>query len=160
MNSSDTYTGDTDTCDLVIWRCGELKFGVSTHVFHGERLQRAHLETIKAHGFDLTEIFATRTHFDYRDRARIHELQQWLGDLGMTAGSMHAPICDSFRDGRWGRPFSNASNVAANRTEAIDETKASLEAARELGCQIVVLHLGLPRGQKIPPGDNDGSSVR
>jgi sugar phosphate isomerase/epimerase len=137
-----------------------LTFGISTHLFHDLRLERRHLETIKSQGFDLVEIFATRTHFDYRDSGRIGELRGWLGDLGMNAGSMHAPICDAFRNGSWGRPFSNASNVAANRNEAIDETKAALEAARELGCQFVVLHLGLPRGQKIPPGDNDPGAMR
>lgn len=137
-----------------------MTFGISTHLFHNARLDRAHLETIKAHGFDLVEIFATRTHVDYRDRAIILALRGWLGDLGITAATMHAPIFDSFRGGQWGRPLSNASNVAAHRIEAVDETKAALDAARELGCQVVVLHLGLPRGQKIPPGDNDASSMR
>ncbi|MGE5837570.1 MAG: sugar phosphate isomerase/epimerase family protein, partial [Acidobacteriota bacterium] len=137
-----------------------MTFGISTHLFHNERLERAHLETIKAHGFDLVEIFATRTHVDYRDRATILALHGWLGDLGITAATMHAPIFDSFRGGQWGRPLSNASNIAANRIEAIDETKAAIDAARALGCQVVVVHLGLPRGQKIPPGDNDASSMR
>jgi sugar phosphate isomerase/epimerase len=137
-----------------------LTFGISTHLFHNLRLERHHLETLKSQGFDLVEIFATRTHFDYRDRGRVGELRGWLSDLGISVGSMHAPICDTFRNGAWGRPFSNASNVAVSRNEAIDETKAALEAARELGCQIVVLHLGLPRGQKIPPGDNDPGAMR
>ena len=32
-----------------------MTFGISTHLFHGERLQRPHLETLKAHGFDLID---------------------------------------------------------------------------------------------------------
>jgi sugar phosphate isomerase/epimerase len=135
-------------------------FGLSTHLFHGQRLARPHLETIKSHGFDLVEVFATRTHFDYRDRSRVAELRGWLRDLGLAAGSMHAPICDAFRGGQWGRAFSNASSSAASRQEAIDETTAALDAARGLGCAFAVLHLGLPRGQKIPPGDNDPSAMR
>lgn len=137
-----------------------MTFGLSTHLFHGQRLERSHLETIRSHGFDLIEIFATRSHFDYRDRARVAEVRGWLGDLGITANSVHAPICDGFHNGQWGRAFSNASPHAASRQEAIDETAAALEAARELGCAFAVLHLGLPRGQKIPAGDNDPGSVR
>ena len=45
------------------------------------------------------------------------------------------------------------------RQEAIDETRAALDAARELGCHTLVLHLGLPRGQAVPPGDNDPAAV-
>ncbi len=90
-----------------------MTFGISTHLFHGQRLQRQHLETIKAHGFDLVEVFATRTHFDYHNRQRIAELGGWLRDLGMTAGSMHAPICDGFQNGVWGRAFSNASTAVS-----------------------------------------------
>ena len=137
-----------------------MTFGLSTHLFHNQRLDRSHLETIKAHGFDLIEVFATRTHFDYRDAGRIAELREWLRELGISAGSMHAPICDAFRGGQWGRAFSNASSHAAHREEAIAETKAALEAARELGCAFAVLHLGLPRGQKVPSGDNDPSAMR
>ncbi|HYN08093.1 MAG TPA: sugar phosphate isomerase/epimerase family protein [Vicinamibacterales bacterium] len=137
-----------------------MTFGISTHLFHGQRLERRHLETIKSHGFDLIEIFATRTHFDYRDRTRVAELQGWLRDLGMTANSVHAPICDGFHDGQWGRAFSNASSQTASRQEAIAETTAGLDAARELGCAFVVLHLGLPRGQTIPAGDNDPGAMR
>jgi sugar phosphate isomerase/epimerase len=136
------------------------RFGLSTHLFHNERLSRRHLDAIAAHGFDLVEIFATRTHFDYRDPATIREVREWLRDLGITAGSMHAPIFDAFRDGAWGRPFSNASSHAAARQEAVDETRLALDAAHTLGCETMVVHLGVPRGETIPPGDNDPSAVR
>jgi sugar phosphate isomerase/epimerase len=138
----------------------DARFGLSTHVFHNERLTRQHLEAVAAHGFDLIEIFATRTHFDYRSPQAIRDLREWLDGLGLEAGSMHAPIFDGFQEGAWGRPFSNATPVAAARQEAIDETRQALEAARALGCGTVVLHLGLPRGQTTPPGDNDPAAVR
>ena len=44
-----------------------LRFGVSTHLFHDQRLDRDHLVEIAAHGIDCIELFATRTHFDYHD---------------------------------------------------------------------------------------------
>jgi sugar phosphate isomerase/epimerase len=137
-----------------------LRFGLSTHLFHNERLERAHLDAIAAAGFAEVEIFATRSHVDYHDRRRILELSSWFRETGLTATSMHAPICDSFSGGAWGRAYSNASTRAAARQEALDETLAALEAARHLGCRTLVLHLGLPRGQTIPPDDNDATSAR
>ena len=32
-----------------------MRFGLSTHLFHGERLSRQHFETIRASGFDLVD---------------------------------------------------------------------------------------------------------
>ena len=132
-----------------------MRFALSTHLFHGARLSRAHLETIKAAGFADIEVFATSTHIDYRSEREIDQLAGWLKELGLTAGSMHAPICASFVNGEWGRAFSNASSDASHRTEAVAETSRAMQAARALGCEFEVLHLGLPRGQTIPPGDND-----
>ena len=49
----------------------ERRFGVSTHLFHEQRLTREHLVHVAAHGFEAVELFATRSHFDYHDdRAR------------------------------------------------------------------------------------------
>jgi sugar phosphate isomerase/epimerase len=138
----------------------QMRFGLSTHLFHGERLERAHLDAIAAQGFDLVEIFATKTHVDYHDPARISELGGWLRQTGIEAGSMHAPICDGFTHGVWGRAYSNASTHGPLRQEAVDETGAAIRAARDLGCHTIVLHLGLPRGQAIPAGDNDAGAMR
>jgi sugar phosphate isomerase/epimerase len=132
-----------------------MPFGFSTHLFHGEPLSRSHLATIAARGFTHLEVFATRTHFDYHDAARIAEVRDWIADTGLTPWSMHLPICDGFRNGVWGRPYSNASSHAFDREEAVSETTAAIAAARQLGCRVGVLHLGIPRGQPIPTGDND-----
>ena len=136
------------------------RFGLSTHLFHQERLDERHLAIIRSHGFDLIELFATRTHFDYRDPARVAAMRGWLAAAGIEAGSMHAPITDGIRAGVWGRVYSNASSDSASRQEAIDETRAAIEAGAALGCRVVVVHLGVPRGQKLPAGDNDAGSMR
>lgn len=137
-----------------------MDFGISTHLFHGHALTRPHLELIKASGFDLVEIFATRTHVDYQDERAIATLRGWLEGLGLTAWSVHAPICDGFRGGVWGRAYSNASKDATVRDEAVAETLLAVTAARLLGAATIVLHLGLPAGQPIPANDNDEGSVR
>jgi sugar phosphate isomerase/epimerase len=131
------------------------RFGISTHLFHGERLSRGHLEQVAAHGFRLVEVFATRTHFDYHDARHISETAEWLHALGLSAWSLHAPICASFVHGVWGRAYSNAMGDDARRREAVEETSRSIKAARDLGCSVVVLHTGTPRGQPIELGDND-----
>ncbi len=136
------------------------RFGLSTHLFHQERLDERHLAVIRSHGFDLIELFATRTHFDYRDPARVSAMRGWLASAGIEAGSLHAPITDGIRAGVWGRVYSNASPDSTIRQEAIDETRAAMEAGRELGCRVVVVHLGVPRGQKIAAGDNDAGAMR
>jgi sugar phosphate isomerase/epimerase len=137
-----------------------MSFGLSTHLFHNERLDRKHLDAIAGAGFTAIEVFATRTHVDYHDRRRILEVGAWLRETGLEAISMHAPICDSFVGGAWGRAYSNASSRQPVRQEALDETLAALEAARHLGCRALVVHLGLPRGQSIPPDDNNATAAR
>lgn len=136
------------------------RFGLSTHIFHADRLTRAHFEQAHAHGFDLIELFATRTHLDYHDPRHLDEVGGALASLGMRAISLHAPITVGLTKGEWGRAYSNASPVATMRQEAVDETLASIAAARQLGCETLVLHLGIPRGQPIPAGDNDVAAMR
>jgi sugar phosphate isomerase/epimerase len=135
------------------------RFGLSTHLFHGERLTAQHFARMAEHGFPMVEVFATRTHFDYHDAHVVSEVRRWIERAGLTAWSVHAPICDSFVDGVWGRAYSNATVDTDSRKEAIDETRAAISAARDLGCSVVVLHLGLPRGQPIPAGDNDARAL-
>ncbi len=56
------------------------QFGISTHLFHEHRLSRDHLVHIAAHGFEAVELFATRSHFDYRNEQAVTELAEWLSD--------------------------------------------------------------------------------
>jgi sugar phosphate isomerase/epimerase len=137
-----------------------MPFGLSTHLFHGDRLTRRHLELVAGHEFPLVEIFATRTHVDYHDANAIAEIRSWLDELGLEAWSVHLPICDGFTNGVWGRAYSNASADSSARQEAIAETLQAITAARDLGCRTAVLHLGLPQGQPIPANDNDAGAVR
>jgi sugar phosphate isomerase/epimerase len=137
-----------------------MRFGLSTHLFHGERLARRHFEAAAGAGFSLLELFATRTHLDYHDPDHLEEVGGWIRDLGLSVWSVHAPICDSFIGGVWGRAYSNASSDARRRDEAVDETILAVEAARRLESSMLVLHLGVPRGQPIPDDDNNEAALR
>jgi sugar phosphate isomerase/epimerase len=64
-----------------------MQFGISTHLFHTERLTRDHLAQIADHGFEAVEVFATRSHFDYRDPAAIAQLATWLASRPPTPGA-------------------------------------------------------------------------
>jgi len=124
-----------------------MRFGVSTHLVHPDRLKRAHFEAIAAHGFDLVEVFATRTHFDYHNASAVADLQQWLAEAGLELRSIHAPTAASFTGGRWGGAMSIASADADARARAVGEAERALHIARRIPVAAMVVHLGLPRTQ-------------
>lgn len=135
-------------------------FGVSTHLFHEKRLCRDHLVDIAAHGFETVELFATRAHFDYRGTAAAHHLAQWLSDTRLDLHSVHAPVFDAMSGGKWVGSYSNASGDETRRKQAIEETKAALEVARVVPFKYLVVHLGMPAVEKVPPGDNQPAAAR
>src|SRR5262245_35778661 len=97
-----------------------MRFGVSTHLYHDRRLEREHLAQVAAYGFEGIELFATRSHFDYRDDAAIDLLREWLAATGLTLTSVHAPITDLFGAGdRWLPTYSNAVSDRARREAAV-----------------------------------------
>ena len=136
------------------------KFGVSTQLYHGQRLSRDHLLEIAAHGFEAVEVFATRTHFDYHSAAAIGDLQQWLAEAGLELNGMHAPVAESFVGGRLGPALSLASADAAARARAAAEAEAALYVARRIPMTVLVAHLGLPRTQQPSPVDNNRDAAR
>ena len=91
------------------------QFGVSTHLYHGQRLSRDHLLEIAAHGFETIEVFATRSHFDYHNPAAVADLQQWMAEAGLTLHGIHAPVMHAYEGGRWIGPLSLASSDADAR---------------------------------------------
>ena len=127
------------------------QFGVSTHLYHGQQLRREHLLEVAAHGFETVELFATRTHFDFHNSAAIGDLQQWLGEAGLSLHAIHAPIGESFRGGRWTGPLSMASADANARAHALNEAERALHIARRVPALVFVVHLGLPRWQRTEP---------
>jgi sugar phosphate isomerase/epimerase len=137
-----------------------LRFGISTHLFHDQRLDRTHLVEIAAHGFDCIELFATRTHFDYHDGAAVRLLAEWLEDTRLTLDSLHAPICASLVHGEWGETFSNAVSDDTRRRKALAEAEAALAVAQTIPFRHLVVHLGVPEGISSGAGDNSREAAR
>ncbi len=139
-----------------------MRYGVSTHLYHAERLARPHLAEIAAAGFDAVEVFATRSHVDYHDAAALDALAGWVTELGLRVHGIHAPIMEAFGKGdKWqGRTFSIAASDQARRQDAVREAIAALELARRLPVDVLVVHLGVPRSQQAGPGDSKDAAVR
>jgi sugar phosphate isomerase/epimerase len=138
---------------------GPRQFGVSTHLYHGQRLSRDQLLAVAQHGFGTIELFATRTHFDYHSSAAVGDLQEWLADAGLELHGIHAPITDSFIGGRPGVSLSLASVNPDRRAAAVAEAEQALFVARRIPVRVLVLHLGVPRTQSAP-GENTRDSAR
>ena len=130
------------------------KFGVSTHLYHEQRLEKAHLLELAANGFDAVELFATRSHFDYHDEAAIRSLKDWLTEAGLELHSVHAPITDVFANGRGQRNFSTALRDPDARRATLHEMAAALQIAKVVPFKFLVVHLGVPVAWK-PGGDDN-----
>jgi sugar phosphate isomerase/epimerase len=136
-----------------------MRFGISTHLFHDQRLTRDHLAQIAGSGFESIELFATRSHFDYRDEAAIDALAHWLSDTGLQLHSVHAPITEAFGAGdQWTPTFSTAVGDAARRQAAVQEVDAAMQIVRRIPFEVLVVHLGTPDG-KQNPGDNSRTAA-
>jgi sugar phosphate isomerase/epimerase len=136
-----------------------MRFGISTHIFHERRLERDHLGQIARYGFEAIEIFATRSHFDYRDESAIEQLERWLAETGLKLHSVHAPITDVF-----GRKPATTYSVAAagndRRELAVKETEAAVGIAKRIPFDIMVLHLGTPTSSGHPDDNHRAAAVR
>ena len=136
------------------------QFGISTHLYHAQRLCRDHLLEIAAHGFDSVELYATRTHFDYHNLSAIADLQGWLVAAGLELSSVHAPTAESFTAGRWGGSLSLASTDPEARAHAVRETEKALHIARRLPVPVLVAHLGIPRTQRSEGAGDSRAAAR
>ena len=136
------------------------RFGISTHLFHEHRLNREHLVHIAAHGFEAVELFATRAHFDYHDERAMADLAEWLADTGLELHSVHAPIVQALKGGKWVGAFSNASRGEVSRQTALEETEAAIAVARQIPYRYLVVHLGMPTTERVAANDNQPDIAR
>lgn len=136
-----------------------MDFGLSSHLFHAERLGPAAIEAVAAHGFTALEVFATRSHVDYHDEQVGRDLAGWCAAAGVRLHSVHAPITEFLHGTTWGPPFSTASAQAAQRARTIEECTRALQLAAVAPYRYLVLHLGVPDEYAPPSGDNQRDAV-
>jgi len=122
-----------------------MEFGLSTHLFVGERLTSHILDRIFATGIRKIEFFAARQHLDYHDKNQVRDLALWFKDHELTLHSMHAPL---YGDLDWGRsggsPLSIAYLERRMRIDSMEEIKRAIEVADEIPVRYVVQPMGLP----------------
>ena len=135
-------------------------FGISTHLYVADRLERDHLVEIAAHGFDAIELFAVKSHFDYRDRRAAIALAEWLDDTRLTLHSMHAPIAREYVKGIWKENLSLAAHDETRRQAAVEEALATLEVAAAVPYSTLVLHAGVPEPFGGAPDNHLASMVK
>jgi sugar phosphate isomerase/epimerase len=64
---------------------------LSTYLFVSRKLTRELIGQIAEAGFQGVEIFCSRAHFDYTNRAEIRAMAQALADHRLSLASLHAP---------------------------------------------------------------------
>ena len=136
------------------------RFGISTHLFHDQRLSREHIATITRAGFHAIELFATRAHFDYEDAHAIEELAGWLQEHNAALHSMHAPIYEAAPNGQTIGSLSTASGDERKRLAAVDAARAALQVARSIPFRFLVVHLGTVGKDGSSPQDNRPDAAR
>ena len=137
-----------------------MQFGVSTQIYHAQRLRPDHLAEVASHGFSTIEIIATRSHIDYHDPSALDEVSNWLTREGLRLHSLHAPVMERFEGGRWVSPLSIASPAEAARAQAVRETRAALELAKRTAISVLVVHVGLPESLLSPAVQNSRDAAR
>ena len=136
-----------------------MRFGISTHLFHDRRLAREHLAQIAEYGFEAVEVFATRSHFDYRDAAAVEDLAAWLAETRLALESVHAPITDRF-GGPDAVTYSTAFTDSGARQAAVREAEAALQLAARIPFRTLVVHLGTPAAKKNGTDNSRTAALR
>ncbi len=129
-------------------------FGISTHLFHSERLDRRHLDDIAGYGFDAVELFATESHFNYHERPALDRLASWLRSAGLRLHSIHAPTIQKYAGGKGIGMLSNATVDEPARRAAVHEAGLALEMAKATPVAFLVLHLGVPQAEAVGMGNS------
>jgi sugar phosphate isomerase/epimerase len=106
------------------------QFGISTHLYHGQRLCRDHLLEIAAHGFECVEIDSAPGHFEARNATAVADLQQWLAEARLDLDAVTAPAPDG------PEPW-NAG--------ALDPVEHALYVARRIPVRVLILPVGAPK---------------
>ena len=121
-----------------------MKIGLSTQLLLNHRLTTVWLDRIWHAGFPLVEIFCSRRHLDYQNRAQINELGHWFRDSELKLHSLHSPKFNDESGGRSGpRSAVNITDVVkSQRMEAVAEVKRALEVAEVIPFTYLVQHLG------------------
>jgi sugar phosphate isomerase/epimerase len=124
---------------------------LSTYLFVSRKLTRDLISQIGGAEFNGVEIFCSRSHFDYTNRAEIQNIAGALADAKLKLASLHAPTSrdlSATREG--GQPLSICEVERVRRIEAMDELKRAIDVAEELPFSRMIFHMGGSRETADP----------
>ena len=124
---------------------------LSTYLFVSRKINTELLGQIAEAGFEVLEIFAARSHFDYTTRQEIQSLASALSQHRLSLASLHAPNSrdlSATREG--GAPLSICEVERVRRIEAMDELKRVIDVAEDLPYARLIVHMGGPREAADP----------
>ena len=124
---------------------------LSTYLFVSRKLTRELISQIGDAGFHGVEIFCSRSHFDYTNKAEIQNIAGALADAKLNLASLHAPTSrdlSATREG--GQPLSICEVERVRRVEAMDELKRAIDVAEELPFSRMIFHMGGSRETADP----------
>lgn len=108
--------------------------GISTFIFADRPLGSYELSQIKEAGFNLMEIWGSKSHLDFTDPSAVKTIKTALSSLGLKVASYHGPF---------GEEFNLSSPDEAVRRQAVKAVIKTLEALEELGGERLIIHAGL-----------------
>jgi hypothetical protein len=120
-----------------------MRFGISTHLYHDQKLGREHLAEVAGMASTASSCSPRAATSITTRRPSTRWPAGW--PMRVTLHSVHAPITDAFgRGDAWDPTFSNAAADSARRVAAVRETEAALQIARRIPFEVLVVHLGVP----------------
>ena len=115
---------------------------LSTYLFVSQKLTPARLAEIARGGIPAIEIFAVRSHFDYRNPQAVRELAEWFEEHDLRLHALHAPTSRDLAPAREsGVPISISDTERVRRLDAVDEIKRALDVAERIPFRFLVQHL-------------------
>jgi sugar phosphate isomerase/epimerase len=116
---------------------------LSTYQFVSRKVTRELIAQIGAAGFLGVEIFCSRAHFDYGNRAEVREIARALADHQVSLASLHAPTSRDLSATREsGQPLSICEVERIRRIEAMDELRRAIDVADDLPFARMIFHMG------------------
>ncbi len=120
------------------------RFGVSTRLYEGQRLNREHLLEIASFGFDIVEVHGVRTHLDAANESVVADLQQWLAEARLDLAGVRVPMGTSAEDIDAALfvarrlPFGALTLQVARPREAAKQIDRLTELAAPLGVTVAI----------------------
>ena len=117
---------------------------LSTRSLSSHRLTTVWLNKIWEAGIPAIELFCSRQHLDYRDKAQIDDLGHWFRDAPLKVGSMHSPVHSDTARGLSGPSahINITETTKAKRIQMVDEVKRAIEISETIPFQYLVQHMG------------------